>query len=406
MRYNEFTRMLVENFTKIASAKSASIAPTPGSEETNKPITKSQVEQVLIAAGYEDFKPGQGNKIQVLVQIPDGRSGNDFRKEMIKEILGILQTELPEYDPQYSEDTGISSLGGVVFDNSPVTVTVKDTGGQGNNSAGVANELELAGIIKSAIQKYKRVNVTFVDPRGKKLTIRNCNAVDVKGRDTAGRKKSDVTLLSDKSSLPISIKKLNADMWESADTLFGKRAREILDKLVDDGLVELKKIGKRKLRTGTVDVFQLSKEIVIEPTEEEALDALFGKDLHPEGGIVIQTFKPEHFKQDGNNITVDAHAVITNAKDIPETHLMVWQLRNDKTRNSETLGIPGIRPLGVTLTRGIGSKGTKDVILVDKNGNVVDNPNIKKKNKSDIEDEEPKKKPKAGSKEAIGRGRR
>jgi hypothetical protein len=42
------------------------------------------------------------------------------------------------------------------------------------------------------------------------------------------------------------------------------------------------------------------------------------------------------------------------------------------------LGIAGIRPLGVTLTRGIGKKGTKDVILVDVEGNVVDNPNVKK----------------------------
>lgn len=405
MRYKEFANYLVEDSTipapaapvpvtpvatpaptpKAAPAPKAVIKPkqtltpnpTPGSEETSKPVTKSQVEDVLRSAGYEDFKPKQGNKIQVLVQIPSGRKAGEFRQEIIKEILGILQTELPEYDPQYSPDTGISSLGGVVFDNSPVTVTVKDTGEQGDNAAGVANELELASIIQSAIQKYKRVNVTFVDPRGKKLTISNCNQVDIKGRDTAGRKKSDITLLSDKSSLPISIKKLNADMWESADTLFGKRAREILDKLVAEGTVELKKIGKRKLKTGTVDVFQLSKEIVIEPTEEEALDALFGRDLHPEGGIVIQTFKPEHFKQKNNNITVDAHAIITNAEDIPESHLMVWQLRNDKTRNSETLGIAGIRPLGVTLTRGIGKTGTKDVILVDKNGNVVKNPNIK-----------------------------
>ena len=396
MRYKEFSTILAE----------AKLTPTPGPEVANQPLTKAQVEQVLMAAGYEDFKPKQGNKIQVLVQIPSGRKGNDFREEMINEILGILQTELPEYDPQYSADTGISSLGGVVFNNSPVSVTVKDTGGQGNNAAGVANELELAAIIQSAIQKYKKVNVTFVDPRGKKLTIRDCNQVDIKGRDTADRKKSDITLLSDTSSLPISIKKLNADMWESADTLFGKRAKQILDKLVDEGVVQLKKIGKRTLKKqGTVDVFQLNKEIVIEPTEEEALDALFGKDLHPKGGIVIQTFKPEHFKQEKNNITVEAHAVIKEAADIPETHLMVWQLRNDKTRNSETLGIPGIRPLGVTLTRGIGRTGVKDVVLVDRNGNVVENPNVAK-NKDIERVEKEKKKPEPGSKEAIGRERR
>ena len=51
---------------------------------------------------------------------------------------------------------------------------------------------------------------------------------------------------------------------------------------------------------------------------------------------------------------------------------MVWLLRNDPGRNSTALGIPGIRVMGATLTRGIGKKGTKDVILVDKNGNVVE----------------------------------
>lgn len=403
MRYQEFAKTLVEAATIPAPAAPAPVTPTapvapppaqsvpmtpakpkspikptppPEAEETDKPVSKAQVEKVLRTAGYEDFKIN-GNKINVLVQIPAGQKKNEFRKAILDELLGILQTTIPQFDPQFSEDPGLSSLGGIVFDNSPVSVVVKDTGKQGEQSAGVANELELASIIESVVEAYGYANVTFVDPRGKKMTLRNCNNVQVAGRDTADRKKADVILSSDKSSLPISIKKLDADMWESADNLFGERARAVLDQLVADGIVELKKIGTRKLKTGPVDVYELSKEIVMEPTEEEALNAIFGSDLNPEGGVVIQTFKPEHFKQDKNNVTVNAHAVITNAGEIPESHLMVWLLRNDSTRNGGSLGIAGIRPLGVTLTRGIGKKGTKDVILVDQYGNVVKNPNIK-----------------------------
>jgi hypothetical protein len=114
----------------------------------------------------------------------------------------------------------------------------------------------------------------------------------------------------------------------------------------------------------------------MEPTPEEALNAIFGNDLNPKGGVVIQTFKPEHFVQHENTVNVNAHAVIANPQDIPESHLMVWLIRNDSTRNGGSLGIAGLRPLGVTLTRGIGKKGNKDVILVDVNGNVVKNPNI------------------------------
>ena len=359
MRYTEFTRTLVEAVDQL------------------KTVTKHDVEQTLRKAGYEDFKIN-GNKINVLVQIPDGAKKAEFRNDILREVLAVLKKAYPQDGVEYSRDPGISSLGGVIFANSSVQVVVKDSGKQGEKSAGVANELELASIIQSVVETYGSANVTFVDPRGKKMTIKNCINVDVAGRDTGNRKKADVVLQSPKGFLPISIKKLDADMWESADNLFGERARKILDKLVKKGYVKLNQIGERKLKTGTVPVYELSKEIVMEPTEEEALNAIFGSDLNPKGGIVIQTFKPEHFTQDGPTVTVDSHAVITSSADIPESHLMVWLLRNDSTRNGGSLGVAGIRPLGVTLTRGIGKKGTKDVILVDQHGNVVDNPNQSK----------------------------
>lgn len=363
MRYTEFTRTLVEAVDQI------------------KAVTKHDVEQTLRKAGYEDFKIN-GNKINVLVQIPDGAKKAEFRNDILQEVLAVLKKSYPHDGVEFSSDPGISSLGGVIFGNSPVQVVVKDSGKQGEKSAGVANEIELASIIQSVVEKYGSANVTFIDSRGKKMTIKNCINVDVAGRDTGGRKKADVVLQSPKGFLPISIKKLDADMWESADNLFGQRARNILDGLVKDGHVKLNKIGERKLKTGTVPVYELSKEIVMEPTEEEALNAIFGSDLNPKGGIVIQTFKPEHFTQDGPTVTVDAHAVITSAADIPESHLMVWLLRNDSTRNGGSLGVAGIRPLGVTLTRGIGKKGNKDVILVDQHGNVIDNPNQSKVDQS------------------------
>lgn len=337
--------------------------------EENDPtagLSKEKIKSILRANGYEDIKE-TGNKLQVLAQIPDKAKKNEFRIAVMNEILSILQKELPDHDPKYSNDASLSSLGGIIFDNSPIKVLVKDKGKQGEKSAGVANEIELASMIQSVIEKYGSANVSFTDERGHKLTIDNAINVETKGRDTKGRKKADVVIQSEKSRLPVSIKKLNADMWESADSMFGNRAREILTKLVDDGVVELTKIKERQGKP----VYELSKEIVMEPTEEEAMQAIFGSDINPEGGIVIQTFKPEHFKQDGNNIDVDAHAVITNKDDIPESHVMVWLLRNDSDRNNKTLGIAGIRPLAVTLKRGLGTKGEKDVVYVDVDGNVI-----------------------------------
>ena len=336
-------------------------------------VTKPDLEAALSKAGYNNFDYN-GNKMRVLIQIPDGAKKDQFRIDNLNEILRILKKQFPEANPQYSNDASIGSIGGIVFANSSLKVQIKDAGKQGDQSAGIANEIELASIIQSVIDRYGTANVTFVDPRGVKLSLENVDEVVVAGRDTADRKKADVVLKSATDQLPVSIKKVNADMWESADSLFGRRAREILDKLVDDGVVELKKIKERNGKP----VYALSKEIVMEPTEQEAMSAIFGGDLNPRGGVVIQTFEPEHFVQEGNQVTVECHAVINKREDIPESHLMVWQLRNDSDRNSASLGIAGVRPLGVTLTRGIGRQGTKDVILVDVDGNVIDNPNLKK----------------------------
>ena len=377
MRYNEFSRHLVES------------------------ADKPRIETLLRQMGYEDLKVN-GNKINVLVQIPDGQKKNDFRRAVLDEILSGLQKKASDTSPEYSSDASLSSLGGIIFADSPVKIVVKDTGKQGEKSAGVANELELASILQSVIEKYGTANIIFKDPRGKTIKIKNAIEVDVAGRDVKDRKKADVVIKSERSNLPVSIKKVDADMWESADSMFGARAKRILDKLIADKIVKLEKITERKTKEGSIPVYKLSKEIVMEPTEEEAMNAIFGSDINPKGGVVIQTFKPEHFTQVENNVEVDCHAVITNKEDIPESHLMVWILRNDSDRNSKELGYAGIRPLGVTLTRGIGAKGTKDVILVDVNGNVVDNPNIKKDDKK-MQKNLPK--PEVGSEEATRKKR-
>ncbi len=341
-------------------------------------LVKPTVVAALAKIGYEEIKDKASNKIEVLVQIPDGEGKNEFRSQVLTDILSLLNNELGEYAPSFNEDPKLSSLGGIVFQNSPVSIVIKDSGGQGEKSAGVANEIEMASILQSVVDKYGSVNVTFKDPRGKKMSIKNCTEVDVAGRDTANRKKADVVLRSQKGALPISIKKVNAEMWESADSLFGEKAKQIIKKLVKQGVVTLNKYKETtNKKTGvTTPVYRLDKEIVVEPTPEEGLAAIFGSDLNPKGGVVIQTFKPQHFVQEENNVTIDCHAVITSKEDIPESHLMVWQIRNDGGRNNP---LPGLRTLGVTLARGIGKKGEKDVVLVDVNGNVTSNPNAKPK---------------------------
>jgi hypothetical protein len=354
MRYVEFATRLDEQ------APNAEVA---------QPLDKNTVIAGLNKIGFTDLKPS-GNKLFILIEIPEGEAKNAYRVQTMQTALAGLQQLFPQSKPKIIQSSSLGSLGGIAFENSPIEVGVKDKKVQGGGSSGKVNETNLVEMLYGLIQTYGTINVTFVDSRGKTLGIKNCDNVQDASLNVVGRKKADIVLSSSSGSLPISLKQVNADQWESADSLFGERARTILSDLQSQGIVKLDKRQDDKGRK----YFHLTKEIVVEPTPEEAMNAIFGNDLFNEGGVVIQTFKDEHFKTIGNNVTIECNSVIRQMEDIPESHLMVWIIRNNVDRNNP---LPGLRTLGVTLTRGIGTKGTKDVILVDMNGNVVQNPNIK-----------------------------
>ena len=389
MRYTEFARRLDE-------AKEPKVIDSP------EPASKEQIKEILNKNGYTDLKPN-GNTIAVLTQIPDGEKKAEYRKSILDNVLEILQKYLPNSNPEFSAGVRGSTLGGVVFgDGSQVQVIVKDIGVQGDKSAGVDNEVALNAFLQSMIEKYKSINVTFTDDRNKKLSINNVTQVMPTGKDTKARKKADVVLTNGNQSLPVSIKELSAETWESADTLFGAKARQIINKLVKEKVVKL--IPHPDGRS-----VSLSKEIVVEPTEEEAMNAIFGSDINPQGGIVIQDFEPKHYKQVKNNISIDCHAVIKSKEDIPTSHMMVWLLRNNAGRMSSTLGIRGIRPMASVLNRAIGKQGSRDVILVDKDGNLVkDNPNQPAVDAAKMKqaERERKKVKSSDSEENLGRSKR
>ena len=140
-------------------------------EDEDKPLTKAEAEKLLKDNGNEHLKIS-GNKITVLTQLPDGEKSGVFRKATIDEILQTLIREIPEQEPSFSSATNLSSIGGIVFKNSKVHIVVKDIGKQGNKSAGIANEVEIAGMIESVIQKYGTADITFTDDRGVELEIK------------------------------------------------------------------------------------------------------------------------------------------------------------------------------------------------------------------------------------------
>jgi len=333
----------------------------------------------------------KGNTIVIMADLPDKRQ-KEFRIEMMQ-TLAVQLTKLLKMKVIYNPtQTSISTIGYVEIIGNPVKILVKDATKQGVNRAGVANEHQLATLIQQEIDQRGSVTITFVDPAGKNLVAKNITAVKTSGSDTKGGKKADVVLYGKNIEIPISIKKLNADVWESADSLFGKRAREILLKLRKEKQVKITEVGKRDVRGELVPVYKIDREIVVEPTPEDAMRAIFGSDLNPKGGIIIQDFQPHHFKQLDNKITVDCYAVIKNKEDIPESHVMYFLIKNFPGRAA--LGFYGIGTQAVTMIRAFGKSLTKNPIFVDQFGNLIKSP-VKQDQEQSKLDLTPKSKPRA-----------
>ena len=100
--------------------------------------TKQELQDILAQNGYTDLKVS-GNKVAVLVQVPDGQTKEAFRLKVLQDLEGIMNAANSELQARYSPYRNISSIGHVEFWESPIKLLVKDKGVQGDKSAGVAN---------------------------------------------------------------------------------------------------------------------------------------------------------------------------------------------------------------------------------------------------------------------------
>lgn len=307
---------------------------------------------------FSDTIRKSGTTVSVLVPMSQ-------RKTAIGDLVNILPGA--EYDPGM---TG-SSFGGIRYNSGKILV--KPANKQGDQSAGVANELEIFSIVKEMTAEHGEITVTFNADTGKSFVIKNVIDIEHTGKETTGRLKGDVRLVTKKSRHPISIKKIDAEVWESADTYYGPIAVKILKKLYDGKKIALTGLGKFN-QYGT-EYVRISPEVAVEPTPEEVRDVIFGEDVEAlKGAVVFQTFMPQHFSRDGNKLAVECECIIRNVSEIPRSHIMVWLIRNDSTRNPKG-GIPGLRITAAVQTRAFGKNGTKEgVVYVSRTGKELENP--------------------------------
>lgn len=250
-----------------------------------------------------------------------------------------------KYSVTYDKSTTMSSIGHLVVEGK-FLITAKPKSRQGSASAGVENEIMLVEEINNAIKDSGVGSVTVQFKHGAdtfKLT--NVTSVVRAGADTAGRKKSDVNIVSKGKPVPISIKKDNAENWESADSYWGATARKFIDYAIENGKAELKKDG---------NVYKLEPNLAVKANREEKENVVFGSDILKGGGAVIKkTFGREDFKYDAkkNVLTIAVSEVMRDLTDVTGDSDVWFLIRNDRTRLGSQIGYPGLRVLAVYQSR-------------------------------------------------------
>lgn len=286
----------------------------------------AEVEALLKALGYKELKKISSSKIAVLV--------NTNRVKALEEISKSVKGATYDTKPGSDSSAGRVVIGGV-------TVLAKPASKQGTASAGVENEHMLVSYINSACTNGP-MNVIFNGDNRVTFEVFGCVGAKSVGADTAGRKKADVVLTDYKGKeYPISIKKDDAETWESADSYFGNEAEKIIDSAIKNGDTTL---------SGHGSYYTIEPNIAVTATASEKRDVVFGSDLENKGAVVTKTFRTSSFEEKYDLINIDCSHVITEMKHVTGDKDVYFLIRNDKTRKS-VKKYPGIRVLAAYAKR-------------------------------------------------------
>ena len=300
-------------------------------------FTYETLSQLLYSIGYANQKKISSNKIAVLT--------DENRVDTLEKIQKYIKGSIYDRKP-----TSASSVGFVKVNNK-FFILAKPAKKQGKSSAGVDNEQKLVDFINSSA-KTGPINVFFMN-KNKTFDVIGCVEAISAGTDTSGRKKSDVNLIDYKGKVyPISIKKDDAEYWESADSYFGQEAKTIIDKAIKD--------KKTQLIAQTGNYFTIEPNIAVEATRSEKQDVVFGSDIQPNGCVITKTFSNDSFEMREDTLLIEVSNIIENLSDVKGDKDVYFLIRNDKTRKS-IKEYPGIRILAAYKKR-----INKNVVIVNR----------------------------------------
>lgn len=295
------------------------------SKQEKKQVTKSDLIKEIKSIGYHDIKELSPTNLVVIV-------GSD---SVGYSVAKSLATRLKKVYAKVNFEKNTVSVDDYV-------ILVKSKTVRGISLTGVENEVALAREINYAVKKSAegKINVVFKHG-GKTFSLKNVTRAEPAGHDTAGRKKADVIILSDGKSIPVSVKKDNAENWESADNFWGEQARKYVDAAV--------KANKTKL-TEEDSIYNITPNIAIKADIQEKREVVFGSDILEGGGAVVtKTFKVDDFIYDTktNTLNIRVSDIITTVADVSGPSDVWFLIRNERARAGIKIGYPGLRVLAI-----------------------------------------------------------
>ena len=262
------------------------------------------------------------------------------RMEVVQELLGIFPNS---YISPKKETI-------VLIKDTNIQLVVKPQGRSGVKSAGLESEQAFVNAINKICNDNSRkegVNIRFIGSNGITFECKGVTKATSTGLDTSNRKKADAILHGDRE-YPISLKKRNAEYWESADSYAGELARKLIDKAVEEGKTQLVPVGSSQ-------ALKLTKELVYKATKAQTRQVVFGSDLLGKGCVIQETFSGtmNYTVTEDDWIEIKVSKIFKKISDVENdpTHAVWFLIRNDRTRNPKTIGYRGLRVLAAYASR-------------------------------------------------------
>ena len=282
---------------------------------------------IVNGLGYPNIKKKSSFRFNILID------GN--RIEAMQKMEAAIKMKYPQ--AFWDENAGDSSIGAIVVDR--YLVGASPASKQGKASAGLANEHTLFKMIEQ-ITASGPMHVVF-KAGSKEYRVENVVGYRDAGRDTGGRKKADIVLITkDNKEYPISLKKDKAEMWESADSYWSAEAKKIVDAEVKKGNVTIDAFK---------NVYKLTPNLAKKASSGEAKAVVFGNDILPNGCVIEKTFNGRYEIVD-DTAYITATKIITSLSDLKGEYEIWFLIRNDSSRKGSKI-YPGLRVLAVKKTR-------------------------------------------------------